>query len=164
MGLNTHEHEHGRASGQDQPAPPPRRWEHPLDPSSHTGPYRPPAELLDILARAAGADSHAAADAATRARLAAAAAELHAAGLDPRVLGLVAEPRVNELLGVAESTGRSLRGRDAAFPPPATRGRLWAEADVAEYLAHREATAERPGALRSARVAHRERAGTTPVS
>ena len=161
-------HEHERGRGEDgtggHPALPPRRWEHPLDTHAHTGPYRPPVELLDILARAAGVESYGAADAATRARVAVATAELHAAGLDPRVLGLVAEPRVNELLGVAESTGRSLRGRDAAFPPPATRGRLWAEADVAEYLAHREATAERPGALRSARVAHRKRAGTTPVS
>lgn len=143
MGMTEHTH--------DQPAPPPRRWEHPLDPSSHTGPYRPPHALLDILARVAGVESHAVADTATRARVAVAAAELHGAGLDPRVIGLVAEPRVNELLGVAESTGRSLRGRDAAFPSLVTRGRLWCEADISDYLGYRQKTAKRPKALRSAR-------------
>ncbi|MDY6056130.1 hypothetical protein [Micrococcus sp.] len=137
----------------EQPAPPPRRWEHPLDTHSHTGPYRPPRALLDILARVAGADSHATAAAATRDRVAAAVVQLHEAGLDPRVIGLVAEPRVNELLGVAESTGRSLRGRDGLFPVPAARGRLWCEADVAEYVEYRHETAPRPGALRSARMA-----------
>lgn len=155
MHEHEHEHERGRGRGEDgtggQPALPPRRWEHQLDTHAHTGPYRPPVELLDILARAAGVESYGAADAATRARLAAASAELHAAGLDPRVVGLVAEPRVTELLGVAEATGRSLRQRDARFPPPVTRGRLWCEADVAEYVVHRAETAARPGALRSTR-------------
>jgi len=107
--------------------------------------------LLDILARVAGADSHAAAAAATRDRVAAAVAQLHEAGLDPRVIGLVAEPRVNEMLGVAESTGRSLRGRDRLFPGPVTRGRLWCEADVTDYLDYRHEMATRPGALRSIR-------------
>lgn len=153
MGMNQHEHEHerGRTAGLDQPVLPPRRWEHPLETYAHTGPYRPPAELLDILARAAGKGSYAAADAATRARLAAAAVQLHDAGLDPRVIGLVAEPRVTELLGVAESTARSLRHRDELFPGPVSRGRLWCEADVVEYVEHRRRTASRPGALRSGR-------------
>ena len=137
----------------EQPSPPPRRWTHPLDRNAHAGPYRPPVELLDILARLAGADSHASADAPTRARVAAAVAQLHEAGLDPRVIGLVAEPRVTELLGVAESTARSLRQRDELFPGPVSRGRLWCEVDVVEYVEHRHQTAARPGALRSARVA-----------
>ncbi|GAA3686698.1 hypothetical protein [Micrococcus yunnanensis] len=103
--------------------------------------------------------SHAAADAVTRARLAAAADELHGAGLDPRVLGLVAEPRVDELLGVGESSGRSLRGRDAAFPAPVTRGRLWCETDVVDYLAFKHETSPRPGALRSVQAARSDWAG-----
>lgn len=148
-------HEHERGRGEDgtggHPALPPRRWEHPLDTHAHTGPYRPPVELLDILARAAGVESYGAADAATRARVAVATAELHGAGLDSRVIGLVAEPRVNELLGVGESTGRSLRGRDAAFPSLVTRGRLWCEADISDYLEYRQKTAKRPKALRSTR-------------
>mgnify|MGYP006983147378 CR=1 FL=1 len=47
MGMNQHE----------KPAPPARRWDEALDPHAHQGPYRPPAALLDILARAAGANS-----------------------------------------------------------------------------------------------------------
>lgn len=131
----------------EQPSPPPRRWTHALDRNAHAGPYRPPVELLDILARLAGADSHASADASVRARVTEAAAELHGAGLDPRVVGLVTEPRVTELLGVAESTARSLRQRDEFFPGPVSQGRLWCEADVADYVVHRAATAARPGAL-----------------
>lgn len=129
----------------------PRSWRPPLDMHAHTGPYRPPVELLDILARAGGAASYASADAPTRARVIDAAVELHAAGLDPRVIGLVAEPRVTELLGVAESTGRSLRQRDARFPGPVTRGRLWCEEDVAAYVEHRRKTAARPGAMHCGR-------------
>ena len=37
------------------------------------------------------------------------------------------------------------------------RGRLWCEPDVIDYLEHRQETSPRPGALRSARVAHREK-------
>ena len=102
MGMNQHE----------KPAPPARRWDEALDPHAHQGPYRPPAALLDILARAAGANSYEAATTAVRHRAASAATELHEAGLDPRVIGLIAEPRVNELLGVAERSARSLRQRD----------------------------------------------------
>lgn len=133
----------------EKPAPPARRWDEALDPHAHQGPYRPPPALLDILARAAGASSYEAATTAVRHRADSAAAELHEAGLDPRVIGLVAEPRVNELMGVAAPSGRTMRVRDAMFPPPATRGRLWCEADVTEYVKHRYETAARPAAIRS---------------
>ena len=76
MGMNQHE----------KPAPPERRWDEALDPHAHQGPYRPPAALLDILARAAGANSYEAATTAVRHRAASAATELHEAGLDPRVV------------------------------------------------------------------------------
>ncbi|MFJ7140065.1 hypothetical protein [Micrococcus luteus] len=144
----------------EKPAPPERRWDEALDPHAHQGPYRPPAALLDILARAAGANSYEAATTAVRHRAASAATELHEAGLDPRVIGLVAEPRVNELLGVAERSARSLRQRDRQFPEPVTRGRLWSEPDVVDYLAFKHETSPRPGALHSARVAQREQAQT----
>ena len=100
------------------------------------------------------------AELAVRHRAASAATELHEAGLDPRVIGLIAEPRVNELLGVAERSARSLRQRDRQFPEPVTRGRLWCEADVVDYLAFKHETSPRPGALHSARVAQREQAQT----
>ena len=73
------------------------------------------------------------------------------------MIGLIAEPRVNELLGVAERSARSLRQRDHQFPEPVTRGRLWCEADVVDYLAFKHETSPRPRALRSARVAQREK-------
>ena len=76
---------------------------------------------------------------------------------NPRVIGLVAEPRITELMGVSETTGRSTRQRDKAFPRAVVRGRLWCEPDVIDYLEHRQETSPRPGALRSARVAHREK-------
>ena len=150
MGMNQHE----------KPAPPARRWDEDLDRHAHQGPYRPTAALLDIIARAAGANSYETATTAVRNRAASAATELHEAGLDPRVIGLIAEPRVNELLGVAERSARSLRQRDRQFPEPVTRGRLWCEPDVVDYLAFKHETSPRPGALHSARVAQREQAQT----
>lgn len=140
----------------ERPAPPPRRWAQPLDPQAHEGPYRTPTQLLDLLARLLGAGSYAAAAEPVRRRVSAAAEQLHDAGLDPRVIGLVAEPRVNELLGVTERSARSLRQRDELFPDPVTRGRLWSEADVADYLEYKHQTSPRPGALRSMRTARRE--------
>ena len=77
------------------------------------------------------------------------------------MIGLIAEPRVNELLGVAERSARSLRQRDRQFPEPVTRGRLWCEPDVVDYLAFKHETSPRPGALRSARVAQREKGTQT---
>mgnify|MGYP006970975484 CR=1 FL=1 len=65
MGMNQHE----------KPAPPARRWGEALDPHAHQGPYRPPAALLDILARAAGANSYETATTAVRNRAASAATE-----------------------------------------------------------------------------------------
>ena len=127
------------------PHPPVRRWQEELDPAAQLGPYQPPVVLLDLLARLLGAESYAAAE------------QIRSAGLDPRVIGLVAEPRITELMGVSETTGRSTRQRDKAFPRAVVRGRLWCEPDVIDYLEHRQETSPRPGALRSARVARREK-------
>ena len=139
------------------PHPPVRRWQEELDPAAQLGPYQPPVVLLDLLARRLGAESYAAADEPRRRRIRAAAEQIRTAGLDPRVIGLVTEPRITELMGVSETTGRSTRQRDKAFPRAVVRGRLWCEPDVIDYLEHRQETSPRPGALRSARVAHREK-------
>ena len=82
-----------------------------------------------------------------RRRIRATAEQIRSAGLDPRVIGLVTEPRITELMGVSETTGRSTRQRDKAFPRAVVRGRLWCEPDVIDYLAHRQETSPRPGAL-----------------
>lgn len=140
----------------ETPAPD-RAWPAELDPAGQLGPYEPPAHLLDILARLLGAESYAVADEPRRRRIRTAAEQIRRAGLDPRTIGLVAEPRVTELMGVSETTGRSTRQRDKAFPRAVVRGRLWSEPDVVDYLEYRQETSPRPGALHSARVARREK-------
>ena len=130
-------------------------------PAGQLGPYQPPAALLNILARLLGAEGFAAADEHLRRRILTAAEQIRRAGLDPRTIGLVAEPRITELMGVSETTGRSTRQRDKAFPRAVVRGRLWSEPDVVDYLAFKHETSPRPGALHSARVAQREKGTQT---
>ena len=97
------------------PHPPVRRWQEELDPAAQLGPYQPPVVLLDLLARLLGAESYAAADEPRRRRIRVAAEQIRSAGLDPRVIGLVTEPRITELMGVSETTGRSTRQRDGVY-------------------------------------------------
>lgn len=145
-----------------QPPAPDRAWPAELDPAGQLGPYQPPAALLNILARLLGAEGFTAADEHLRRRILNAAEQIRRAGLDPRTIGLVAEPRITELMGVSETTGRSTRQRDKAFPRAVVRGRLWSEPDVVDYLEYRQETSPRPGALHSARVARREKTQEGP--
>lgn len=124
--------------------PPARHRPEAVDPESHRGEYAPEAELLEILARLAGAGSWQSATAEQCRRVQIAVGELRSAGLSPRTIGLAGEARVAELQGMELPTARVARSKVAGFPGPAVAVRLWDEADVENHLRWRVQTAQHP--------------------